>query len=231
VAAATACLLSLPAAVRADPVVGQVDTFEDGTTQNWAVGLGPGGGVHPAPPTNVPDGGPAGPGDNYLLLTAVGGTGAGSRLSVINLLGQWSGNYLSSGVSAIQMDLNNLGETDLSLRLMFEDPVPNPPANVAISTEAVLLPAGGGWTQVLFPIAPGNLTAVLGSVNGALSNTTGIRIFHSPTVEPSGPPVVARLGVDNIRAAVIPEPGTLALAGMGLLPLAGAVVRRKRRKA
>jgi len=30
---------------------------------------------------------------------------------------------------------------------------------------------------------------------------------------------------------VVPEPGTLALAGTGLLPLAGAVVRRKRRNA
>jgi len=33
----------------------------------------------------------------------------------------------------------------------------------------------------------------------------------------------------NIAIAVIPEPGTLALAGMGLLPLAGAVARRRRR--
>jgi hypothetical protein len=35
----------------------------------------------------------------------------------------------------------------------------------------------------------------------------------------------------NVQAAsAIPEPGTLALAGTGLLPLAGAVVRRRKRR-
>jgi len=40
--------------------------------------------------------------------------------------------------------------------------------------------------------------------------------------------------LDNIAlrpaaAGVIPEPGTLALAATGLLPLAGAVLRKRRR--
>ncbi|MBM3727132.1 MAG: hypothetical protein FJW40_17130 [Acidobacteria bacterium] len=38
--------------------VGQIDTFEDGTTQNWLVGLL--GAPHPAPPANMA-GGPAAP--------------------------------------------------------------------------------------------------------------------------------------------------------------------------
>jgi hypothetical protein len=73
----------------ASPVtLGQIDTFEDGTTQNWLVGLL--GAPHPAPPVNVPTGGPAGVDDNYLLLSAIGGVGAGNRLTAINV-SQWGG--------------------------------------------------------------------------------------------------------------------------------------------
>ena len=59
-------------------VIGQVDNFEDGTTQGWVVGLL--GAPSPAPPQNIPNGGPLGAGDNYLQLTSVGGSGAGNRL-------------------------------------------------------------------------------------------------------------------------------------------------------
>jgi hypothetical protein len=48
--------------------VGQVDTFEDGTTQGWVAGVL--GAVHPVPPANAL-GGPAGANDNYLLLTSL----------------------------------------------------------------------------------------------------------------------------------------------------------------
>lgn len=73
--------------------VDQVDTFEDGTTQGWVVGLL--GSAHPAPPINVPTNGPAGAGDHFLQLTAVGGDFAGSRLTVINAT-QWGGNYVAA---------------------------------------------------------------------------------------------------------------------------------------
>ena len=86
-------------------VIGQVDNFEDGTTQGWVVGLL--GAPSPAPPQNIPNGGPLGAGDNYLQLTSVGGSGAGNRLVVINLA-QWAGNYTAAGVTFIGMDLRNL---------------------------------------------------------------------------------------------------------------------------
>ncbi|MHB8068448.1 MAG: hypothetical protein ACYDIC_11175 [Desulfobaccales bacterium] len=61
--------------------LGHIDTFQDGTTQHWIVGATP----SPAPPVNVPSGGPAGAGDAYLRLTATGDlTSPGGRLSVIN---------------------------------------------------------------------------------------------------------------------------------------------------
>ncbi|HEX6985824.1 MAG TPA: hypothetical protein VF170_10620, partial [Planctomycetaceae bacterium] len=141
-------------------LIGRIDTFEDGTTQGWEINLlGIGAPPTAALPTNVPTGGPAGADDNFLRLAAFGGTGAGSRLSVVNFMNQWAGDYLAEGVTAFRMDLINLGTTDLSLRLMFANPTVGPPTDLAFSTEAVVLPAGGGWTPVMFPVRPADLTA------------------------------------------------------------------------
>lgn len=222
------CWLS-PSAARADSLhPGLSDTFEDGTTQGWTVAVGPVGGVHPAPPANIADGGPAGAGDNYLQLTSVGGAGAGSRLAAINL-GQWTGDYIAAGVNAITMDVRNFGTADLSLRLLIGGPFGAAgPENIAVSSDAVFLPAGQDWTPVTFLIGPGDLTALLGTVNAALANAQELRIYHSPAPIFPPPSAVAQIGVDNITAAAIPEPTTLLLVGTGLAGI-GAKLKRKRR--
>jgi hypothetical protein len=228
-------LLALGLALPAQAVsLGQIDTFEDGTTQNWVTALL--GSPNPAPPVNVPTGGPAGVDDNFLLLTALGGNGPGSRLSGINL-SQWAGDYLAAGVNTLRMDVNNLGAVDLSLRLMFADPMAGPPANVAF-TDAILVPAGGGWTPISFFFSPASLISGLGDVTTALTNTTEIRLYHSPVPNFPNPvfpipTVTAQLGVDNIQAQAVPEvpPGMLLSMGLGALPLLQRrLLRRSRRR-
>ena len=203
-------------------VLGQVDDFEDGTTQGWVVGVAMGA-VHPAPPANVADGGPLGAGDNYLQLTSIGGAAAGSRLAVLNL-SQWTGNYLADGIGLIAMDLMNLGNTDLALRLYLENPMAGPPTDDAV-TDAFLLPAGAGWQRAIFNVGATGLTALNGDLNTLLSNVTAIRIIHNP--DPTFPPpaVTSVLGVDNIAA--IPEPSALVLVASGIA-LVLAVQRRRR---
>jgi hypothetical protein len=222
------CLLPLVASVALHgAIIGQVDTFSGGTTEGWFVP-----GASPVPPVWESTGGPAGAGDGYLLLRSIGGDDAGSRFSVLNS-GQWAGNYLASGIGSIQMDVNNFGPNDLELRLLFEDfDGPGPPANLALSADSVHVPAGGGWTTISFPITQADLVpGGFGTVAGALAGTDTIRLFHNPDATFPGPfvgppAILANLGVDNITAVAIPEPGTwlLVLAGFGVL----TAVRRKR---
>lgn len=198
--------------------IGQIDTFEDGTTMGWIVP-----GPSPNPPANESNGGPTGAGDAYLRLVAIGGGGSGSRLSVLNN-SQWTGDYLAAGVTLIRMDVNNFGPDDLYLRLLFEDMAgPGPPINLALSAEPVLVPASSGWLTVDFPIKPADLVVdTFGTAIGALSDTNTLRIFHNPDPTFPGPgvgiPVVtATLGIDNV--ASVPEPATLVMLLVGTLAI------------
>jgi hypothetical protein len=206
------CLLAglLQAEHASGVTLGQVDTFQDGTTENWTVGLK--GGTPPSPPANVPTGGPAGAGDAYLLLTAVPPvpgdvTDPGTRLVTFNVT-QWAGDYLAAGVGKIAMDLKNLGNSSLSIRLLFSDgdqsQIQNA-SNVAFSTNPVVLPVGSGWVSVVFPISPADLTVKAGDAALALKNAKDVRIYHSPTPQYPPPVIVAQLGVDNIQAVPAPN--------------------------
>jgi hypothetical protein len=210
-------------------VIGQIDTFQSGTTEGWVAGLAFGA-VPPVPPTVIGTGGPAGVGDAYLQVTAVGESGMrfdpGSRLSVINAT-QWAGDYLTAGVGGIAMDLRNLGDTDLTIRLLLEDRLGRtPPANEAVTSFGLLLPAHADWTHVVFPISASDLTALLGDATTLLSQVTMLRIIHSPNPDVAVP-VVGVLGADNITAIAVPEPSSLALTMSAVF--AALVAYRRRR--
>lgn len=187
---------------------GQLDDFQDGTTMNWHVAAGPNGGMPPFPPVNA-DGGPAGNGDLFLQLTSTGGMGAGSRMVVLNG-SQWGGDYLSSGVTGISMDVNNLGGIPLELRMRFEHfSAMGPPTGDFLSSDSVTVPAASGWQNVFFPISETDLMDVTMGMGDDFATTLGdvgiVRLLHSPDGTLPPPPIDSLLGVDNITA--IPEPG------------------------
>ena len=229
-AAAVAALVALfaaPVAPAHAVVLGELDTFS-ASTEGWFAGGGPLGGVPPTPPTVIADGGPGGVGDSYLQVASTGSAGPGSRLVAMNAA-QWAGDYLSAGIAGIAMDLRNLGATDLTLRLLFEDPMGGAPANVGATSFAVTLFAGGGWTHVVFPIAPADLTMLAGDAATLLASTTVMRLYYGPDAIFPGPTLAASLGVDNIEAvgaSAVPEPGALALLLGGLGLLAGRRIRK-----
>ncbi|MHB8957715.1 MAG: PEP-CTERM sorting domain-containing protein [Pirellulaceae bacterium] len=214
------CLM--PVAFVQAAVIGQIDTFEDGTTQGLQVGLGGlAGAFHPAPPVNEASGGPLGADDNYLKLTSFGNEGPGGRLVAINI-GQWSGDYSSAGITAISMDLRNLGAIDLNMRLFLANPGPGPATDGAL-TQAVSLPSGGGWTRGVFQVDSLSLIPLAGNMDTLLANVTELRLLHGPTAEFPPAVVVAQLGVDNITA--VPEPCSLSLLGLGLIGLLAWKIR------
>jgi hypothetical protein len=191
--------------------LGQIDNFQDGTVMGW---IG-------AAPTNIANGGPLGAGDRYLQITSTGGSGPGSNLATYNQI-RWSGNFSAAGVTSIEADLRNTGNTDLVMRLVLFG------ANFDrwTSTAGVSLPAGGGWTHVSFSLAPGAMTQVLGSSSYSATLTAVERMmFRHDPAPPSatGSPIAGQLGIDNIRA--VPEPASLSALGAGLLLL----LKRRRR--
>lgn len=188
-------LLLVPGFAAAQPDDTEVlwDHFQDGTTQGWTSGS-----PNPHPPVNMPDGGPAGAGDRFLLVTSTGGSGAGSRLVTFNGT-QWSGDYVAAGITVISMHLNNLGSADLTMRLWLEGPGGN-----FVTSAAVTVPAGSGWQTAVFSVEPDDLVG--DGAEATLQAVRLLRLFHSPAPGFPGPALVAQLGVDNVTAAPTPRP-------------------------
>jgi PEP-CTERM motif len=190
----------------------QTDTFETGLL-GWSTGA-----FHPDPPRVEADGGPQGAGDAWLRISALGGLGPGSRLAAFSGP-QWSGDYGAAGVAGITMDANNLGDTDLALRLLFQ-------LDLAIVTsQPVVLSAHSGWTSVFFSLSPADL---IGLGPAGLAPVSQFRLVNQPAS--TGLPVqqAALLGIDNVLATAVPEPATTALFALGLLALVGQHRWRRR---
>ena len=201
-------------------VPGQLDTFQDGTTNDWTNG-----GLAP-PVTNIATGGPGGAGDRYIRLTA-DGSGAGGRLTTFNFL-QWAGDYIAAGITTLEVDLLNQSAVTLSIRFAFRfELVQNAPGY--LTAPMVLLP-GSGWQHFSVSITAANVIPVGGpaAYSTFFSNITELRIINEAgTGNLNGDPVIGQLGIDNVHA--VPEPAITALAATGLLALAVRVKRRTTR--
>ncbi len=214
------CLFAIrPEAAVSEVINGQMDDFQGGTTQGWSSGAN---NPNPNPVSHLSDGGPAGVGDGFLLVTSTGAFGAGGKLVAFNT-SQWAGDYLTAGVESIVADLNNLGATALDIRLLLEGP-----GGKFVSTAGVSLVAGSGWQPATFAIGPGDLTGGF-NLGATLGGVTRLRIVHNPVPDVTPPQIVATLGVDNINA--IPEPGTLTLlSALFLSVMFGSAWKAKRRR-
>jgi len=179
--------------------VGQIDDFEDGTTQGWVVGLF--GATPPNPPTNEPTGGPAGVDDNFLKYASTGTSGAGSKMIIQNVDSRWLGDFTTAGVVRIKMDVRVTG-ADLDLRITL---LGN--AHRISTANAVTVNAGTGWTSIIIPISASDMVSVQGGnttdVVNALASVTEMRILSSPTPSWQGETIAATLDVDNIMAMAV----------------------------
>jgi len=174
----------------------QVDDFEDGTVMGWSEG-----GSSPNPPSNVTTGGPAGVADNYLQNISTGVGNSGSKMVMFNTA-QWSGNYVTAGITQINADMANFGSGALSMRVAIQGS-----GTRYGSTVAVNLPVGTGqWQQANFGLTSGDLSLISGSqpLSIVLTNVDTLRILSNASgPDWNGESIAATLGVDNIIA--VPE--------------------------
>ncbi len=227
-ATVTAAVLLAPPAGRAQTItLGQKDTFTGaapGGFDNWTQGAF-------APPGSLllVTGGPGGGSDQYMQITATGGIGAGSRITVFNQV-QWTGNYITAGVSSVEMDLRapTTNTQSLAMRVAYKNAL----GAGYSSTVPFTLPADGQWHHAVFKLTAADMTAIgsPGSFDTFMTNPSEMRILNSSAPSLNGDSIAAVVGVDNVLAAgaPVPEPaGVLAAAALA----AGAawpLLRRRR---
>lgn len=186
---------------------GQIDTFEDGTTQGWREGFS-----SPNQPFVVEEDG------NMFLRNISSGSGnAGSRQVMFNAP-QWNGDYVSAGVSQISMDIRNSGNTDLHVRLAFQSNT----GSRGSTNDVFLLAPGSGWMNVTFDITDLFVESGPDTPLELISMVNQMRILSSEEPDYRGDVIAATLDVDNILA--VPAPGAA-----GLLALGGIAAARRRR--
>ncbi len=192
---------------------GQLDDFQDGTTQNWTNGGAPG-----APPVVNVDGGPGGPGDRYIQVTSVEEP-PGDRLTTFNR-DQWLGDYIATGVTAIEMDLLNMSDVTLSIRIAFKAELS--PSSPGYLSQAIVLAPGSGWQHMVFSLAEADLIPIGAPPDYNSFFSSGIvetRIINEMgDTNLNGDIVIGQLGIDNIHA--VPEPSSFALGVLGLMATA-----------
>lgn len=202
---------TMTSAAHATIVLGQIDDFEDGSLMNW------GGGANPV---NITTGGPAGAGDNYIQITADRPSGPASRLAMFNDT-QWSGDYITAGVTSIEMDVLNTSGQDVHMRLLslFGG------GGDYTSLTPAIVPDDGQWHHIVLSLLPGDLVSVGGfDYNSTFSGLPRLMLRHD--ADPAsgagqGDAIIGVVGFDNITAT--PEPATL-----GLLALGGLLFVRRR---
>ena len=196
-------LLGRTPVVTADPVAGQVDDFEDGTTMGWREGSG---GIdgNPNPPTNVPDGGPLGAGDAFLQNVSTGGFGAGSRQNIFMQEPRWTGNYAAAGLTGIRLQMANLGNEPVSMRMAISNLTGQGGfTNAYSSLNAFDLPADGVWRTTLFEFSDlTSVSAPFSTLEEVLGEVAELRIMHAPNLPTWNSTVasVSTVGFDNIEA-------------------------------
>ena len=213
-----------PTLVQGQIVLGQVNTFTDGTTDGWTDGNSPANSV------NVATGGPNGLNDRYLQISS-GTFGGHAKLISFNDT-QWTGNYTAAGVSFIGMQLRNFGTSTLPIRIAIDNSGHTPSIPGYASTVPFMLPADGQWHQAVFAVNAADLTpfnSPASPVLSVLNDVFDFRVLSSASPSTTGDILNAQIGVDNVTAlgaAPVPEPASVVLAAFACA--AGVALKRRR---
>ncbi|MDP1662294.1 MAG: hypothetical protein Q8L55_10310 [Phycisphaerales bacterium] len=215
-AASAACVFPCMSGL-ADIAIGSSSNFNNFDADQWSNGV-----VTTDPVIML--GGPAGPSDPYLRVTS-DGSGAGGKLTVFNNSSEWTGLWLTAGITRIEMDFRNFDPQNRTLYMRLGFLTSAGQGQPGWCTDAFLVPADGQWHRAVFTITPATMTRVGNAYDWetAMQWVTQLRILHSITPSPVGTNFTSSVGIDNIIA--LPVPGTLAAFSPGCL-----LLLRKRRE-
>ena len=177
-------------------VAGQIDDFEDGSLEDWHKGAN-----SQSPPSNVGNGGPTGPIDNFLRTVSSGNGSADSRQVIINNA-QWAGSYTNAGVLRVGMNLRNSGSSNLDVRIALKGG-----STWFVSTNAFPLAPNSGWQQATFELGESYMTSVEGTAtHGAvLTDVDEMRILSATAPNYRGDSIASTLDIDGIEAIGDPD--------------------------
>lgn len=214
-AALAACIVPCAAGL-GDVVIGSTSNFNDMGSGGWSNGQ--------APDPDIQLGGPAGPTDPFLRVTS-DGSGAGGKLTVFNNEPDWTGLWITAGITRVEMDFRNFDPQGRTLSMRMGFLASAGPGQPGWCTSAFLVPADGQWHHAVFTISQATMTRVGNALDWdtAMQWVTQVRIFHSVTPSAVGTNFTSSVGIDNIIA--LPSPGAATALVMGC----AAVVRRRRR--
>lgn len=178
--------------------LGQQDTFEDFTTNNWVMGRPQD--FHPLtqPVRHDVDCGDLGIDDGCLRVFATGSGSSGSKLATFNI-DQWTGDFISAGVFGIRIKARNFSTSpqDIRLRIMLQG------AGLKfISLDSVAVPFNGIYNQGVIRLTPETLNAnSRDQAETLLRQVERVWILHQPEPEIFGiPSVTARVYFDDLLA-------------------------------
>lgn len=174
--------------------------------------------------------------DNPYLRIKADGIGKFGRMITFNWETEWTGNYISAGVTGLRLDLANMSTADdLFLRLAIGNRASPQQSGGTwwVSKNAISVPLGSDWKSLFLPIAESEMV-VVGNIMGQSDNESfadtfsgiqNIRILSAAVpLGATGDNFFGDVGIDNI--ALVPEPTTLPMMVIGTVML---MLHRKRK--